>query len=1200
MNKRSDIVNLNVGGRKFSTSRNTLLWNKNSFFSILLDGALPTMKDESGAIFIDRDPDMFSIILNYLRTNELNLSGVDINSLKNEAQFYALESLVRKLSLCEENLLGRCGDLLFHAYMPAPDFVLDESGSCFKWNINKQCRLNSQSTSNGLCLPPYTTVCSSVRNPSGLSHHIGPGTHQHVIQNSSVKISTHDSVYDISGCSTSNGKDIPKCNYVPEYPIVESYNEGDTETCYFNYMSSNIMAAVYSDCVGVFSLKDPIGWHLTWLSPVLPAPIDRIALTGKAPSQNNFGPNPNLPGNATSLFPLNPTVNSPNINQSGSNSTNPSATVSNNNTNQSLSNSSANSSFNTNCGFPTNWSSQNASQFNQSYPSGTNNLPSVVSTPSSSGGCTLAVAVGSTITLWYLYPPSGLISSLVSYAGQYGVTTSPATYFLSPLYPFMPMQDVNSWTSYPPLAKIKEPWTSEIVGQYDLNRRAVDYLIFIGAHLVALSRHGLVGVRHVMTNAWQVWSTVPILSYGVAGSELLLLGCANGCICSINIQKFPLRIVDNDLLVTEMYRDPLRDPITALSVHLSPKTSYSSRNWMEIAYGTLSGRVCLIVQHPETVGYSPQLFQTFNVHRSMVTRVVLSEKYLISVCNEFHHVRTWAVTRFRGVISTQPSSTPVGSFHITILDMNNSTQQLIDSVLQAAQKCHTQKSQSSSNEIVRAHSNLGTNLMRNSSSNNNNSNSAVTDTSSRSNASSHWHPRGSNSRSPSAQCISHEPSTSSSSVAQYDWNFQNNTNANIPTFCSNSSNRFHRTDLPINYPTSINRSSICHVVGDGGSVDLCSNTQSDIVVLPRTTWLHEDPGLHVQFDSDSPISHSNIHGDVHSIDDGINMSTTATATVNANVNNNNSGNVNRSNSLNSRIENRSSSANRGLQQSVLRNYNERIDCNHRDQNNSSIKKPEINHCKHTNATNVKNNNPSIHKHITRPIIDVHKYANNPGPYGEREDILVFIQKLTPQANQLFVRLASTGKRLCVIHSVDKSSISSFTVHEHDGFNRVGAHPRRYIFTGHSNGTIQVWDLTTALNLARTGTNFPGPIPNSSGINVDGAYNLPHEIASYPSGLVNNMNTCGGNNMMIGVNSSGLANNSNSILVYPNYYQHLYNTDYNYNNGCYIGGPTSSELLKLLENCQIGFSSGGSSMTALCSGRLTPADSLNSIIHHPTL
>ncbi|VDP75544.1 unnamed protein product [Echinostoma caproni] len=72
------------------------------------------------------------------------------------------------------------------------------------------------------------------------------------------------------------------------------------------------------------------------------------------------------------------------------------------------------------------------------------------------------------------------------------------------------------------------------IGRYDLNGRAVDYLLFIGAHLVALSRRGLVGVRHVMTNTWQVWSTVPILSYGVAASELLLLGCANGRICSIS------------------------------------------------------------------------------------------------------------------------------------------------------------------------------------------------------------------------------------------------------------------------------------------------------------------------------------------------------------------------------------------------------------------------------------------------------------------------------------------------------------------------------------------------------------------------------------------------------------------------------------------------------------------------------------------
>lgn len=39
------------------------------------------------------------------------------------------------------------------------------------------------------------------------------------------------------------------------------------------------------------------------------------------------------------------------------------------------------------------------------------------------------------------------------------------------------------------------------------------------------------------------------------------------------MQKFPLRMKDNDLLVTELYRDPNVDPITAISVYLTPKTS---------------------------------------------------------------------------------------------------------------------------------------------------------------------------------------------------------------------------------------------------------------------------------------------------------------------------------------------------------------------------------------------------------------------------------------------------------------------------------------------------------------------------------------------------------------------------------------------------------------------------------------------------
>lgn len=48
---------------------------------------------------------------------------------------------------------------------------------------------------------------------------------------------------------------------------------------------------------------------------------------------------------------------------------------------------------------------------------------------------------------------------------------------------------------------------------------------------------------------------------------------ADCCWVFSDMQKFPLRMKDNDLLVTELYRDPSNDMVTALSVYLTPKTS---------------------------------------------------------------------------------------------------------------------------------------------------------------------------------------------------------------------------------------------------------------------------------------------------------------------------------------------------------------------------------------------------------------------------------------------------------------------------------------------------------------------------------------------------------------------------------------------------------------------------------------------------
>ena len=243
-----------------------------------------------------------------------------------------------------------------------------------------------------------------------------------------------------------------------------------------------------------------------------------------------------------------------------------------------------------------------------------------------------------------------------------------------------------SYGSHVRLMGFTEEGTRMDVGTFNLNA-FVDKLFFIGTQLVALSTQkemdsgrdhvsmagGKIGVWNSMTQHWQSQEfAASITSYDTAGT-LLLLGTSNGSINYIDMQKFPLRMKDNDLLVTELFRDPSSqmgspDAITAISVYLTPKTNSVSGNWIEIAYGTSSGAVRVIVHHPETVGHGPQLFQTFTVHRSPISRVKLSEKLLVSVCSDDNHVRTWSVTRFRGMISTQPGSTSISSFKIVSLE----------------------------------------------------------------------------------------------------------------------------------------------------------------------------------------------------------------------------------------------------------------------------------------------------------------------------------------------------------------------------------------------------------------------------------------------------------------------------------------------------------------------------------------------------
>lgn len=91
-----------------------------TFFSAMLNGRIPSMRDDSGAIFIDRDPTLFGIILNYLRTRDIDIKQCDLRILRHEAEYYNISPLVKRLILCQDLDHSSCGDIWFYGCLNPP------------------------------------------------------------------------------------------------------------------------------------------------------------------------------------------------------------------------------------------------------------------------------------------------------------------------------------------------------------------------------------------------------------------------------------------------------------------------------------------------------------------------------------------------------------------------------------------------------------------------------------------------------------------------------------------------------------------------------------------------------------------------------------------------------------------------------------------------------------------------------------------------------------------------------------------------------------------------------------------------------------------------------------------------------------------------------------------------------------------------
>jgi hypothetical protein len=94
-------ITLDIGGTKFTTSLNNLRNQKSLYFATMFSGIFPIKACEDGSYFIDRNPTLFPIVLDFIRGEEIetnDMSPKEVKQLLKEAQFYHLIELEQLLT----------------------------------------------------------------------------------------------------------------------------------------------------------------------------------------------------------------------------------------------------------------------------------------------------------------------------------------------------------------------------------------------------------------------------------------------------------------------------------------------------------------------------------------------------------------------------------------------------------------------------------------------------------------------------------------------------------------------------------------------------------------------------------------------------------------------------------------------------------------------------------------------------------------------------------------------------------------------------------------------------------------------------------------------------------------------------------------------------------------------------------------------
>lgn len=156
----ADVLYLNVGGQKFTTSKATLLRTKGSYFEDIL-----IKNPQSIEFFIDHDPQYFGIVLNYIRDGKLrngDLKTVDLDDLREEFKFFKIpvpptlkQTKERTPEVIPEGELSQRATLFEGGTLLAPA----HKHKITEWLPNKKFTLMYKATVDGFSADAFHAKC---------------------------------------------------------------------------------------------------------------------------------------------------------------------------------------------------------------------------------------------------------------------------------------------------------------------------------------------------------------------------------------------------------------------------------------------------------------------------------------------------------------------------------------------------------------------------------------------------------------------------------------------------------------------------------------------------------------------------------------------------------------------------------------------------------------------------------------------------------------------------------------------------------------------------------------------------------------------------------------------------------------------------------------------------------------------------------